>query len=64
MFAIGDRVFAGYQGSCDIEGIITFIEDDEYYVEFTTPRGGGCFSFNEMDLCKGCNTPKVDCKCR
>lgn len=64
MFTVGDHVFAGYQGNCTIEGVITFIENGEYYVEFTTSGGGGCFSFEERDLCKRCNTPKVGCKCR
>lgn len=64
MFEVGEHVYVGYQGNCDIDGVITSIQDNEYFVEFETPGGGGCFSFDDSDLCRGCDTPKADCKCR
>lgn len=64
MFTIGECVYAGYKGSCVIHGIITYIDGNEYGVEYDTPGGGGSFLFEENDLCRGCDTPKADCKCR
>lgn|GEM_PF-4401993 len=63
-FNIGDKIYAGYQGSCEFYGEIDSIDYDEKTctIEFETDGCGGRCTFAFSDICHGCENPKSDCQ--